>query len=384
MPASELTNMFETSLRLEEAMKEKEWEELQASIPLEMESTQKAADLYRSGQKLWIASDLERIEYELSHCKDMPSFTLRRFDGSLVSVKNPMYGVANPIWRPQIIFQDYWYLMIQDNPQAQLRDTLPYSFPYYSYFIEWENRTFGNFIASEAPSPDTAFEKVKEEWERSPSCDLLKRQLATVLGERKITKVLCFGLGDILLSSERALGSRYDLEMAILDQKKRLMQHMFGLTIATAARAGMGENVELFIQDPAYTQKGKKVLEKAGFTIVGDHGAGGLSKIDDNSAVFCCCGTLPMRQLIADLARPAIIVGGTFTHILTNKAYAPFACDTESPRSIELYKGYTRHDVGIVEPDQLELKDLKLFVRNEVKTDACVSNGAKVAVSSDN
>ncbi|KAI0827808.1 hypothetical protein F5Y06DRAFT_291079 [Hypoxylon sp. FL0890] len=377
MTAREILRGFGSSLKLGEAVQEEE-DELRRSFPLEIESTQKAADLYRSGQKLWIASDLERIEYELAHYKDMTSFTIRRIDGSMVSIKNPMYGVTNPIWWPWIVFQDYWYLTMKGYKETQLRDELPHSFPYYPYFITWANQAYEQFVDDDPPL-DTEFEEVKQEWERSPECDWLKRKLATVIGGRKITKVMCFALGSLDHSR-------------VHEKKKQLIQHMFALTVATAARAATGGDVELFAQEPWYTQPAKDVLKKAGFSIIGEHGAGGLAKIDDHSIVFSCCPAFPIRQIIADLARPAIIIGTWHESIFTDKKYVapilvsytcrdyPHPFDTVSPRTREMFKEYTSHDIEVVDPEERdlrELKDMKIHVRNDVTRGACMNEGIK-------
>lgn len=376
--------MFKPSLKFREAKQD----ELERDIPREIENTQKAADLYRSGQKLWIASDLERIEDELAHSKDMPSFTIRRIDGSTVSVKNPMYGIANPTWKPWVVFQDYWYLTMRGNGKASLRDVLPDSFPCYSYFISWENMTFLNFIAGEDPSLDGVFEETKQIWERSPSCNWLKRKLATVLGARKITKLLCFALGSFALPSKRE-APRLDtpedelqkLKAQLRRQKQTLLAHMLALTVASVAGAETGEDVEVFTQEPWYRPTCKNVLEKNGFSVIGEHGAGGLSKIDENSAVFSCCPAFPITQIIADIARPALIIGtGRVPHIFTKLEHSayPFQLDADSPRTIEMFKEYTCHDIGVAGAEMLDLRELKLYVRNDVMKDARVSEGEEM------
>ncbi|KAI1141730.1 hypothetical protein F5Y05DRAFT_271820 [Hypoxylon sp. FL0543] len=161
-----------------------------------------------------------------------------------------------------------------------------------------------------------------------------------------------------------------------------MIQHLFGLTAANAIRAATGEDVELFAQDPSHSRTTKELLEKAGFSIVGDYGAGGLSKIDDNSLVFACCPAFPIRQLVADLARPAIIIGNEYDHRHSGKLSYPFAFDTISPRTVEMFKEYTVHDIEVVDPEERdlgELSDMKMFVRNAVSTDACVSEGDESA-----
>lgn len=61
-------------------------------------SSQRAADLYDSGKKLWAKTDLRDIERQLSQSATLEEFTVRRIDGHLVQIQNPNFGVENPIW----------------------------------------------------------------------------------------------------------------------------------------------------------------------------------------------------------------------------------------------------------------------------------------------
>ena len=63
-----------------------------------MASSQRAADLYNSGTKLWRREDLLDIEQQLAEFSGAKQFTLRRVDGSVVHIKNPMFEVQKPIW----------------------------------------------------------------------------------------------------------------------------------------------------------------------------------------------------------------------------------------------------------------------------------------------
>jgi hypothetical protein len=61
-------------------------------------SSQRAADLYASDVKLWRKEDLVDIEKQLAESFTAEKFTVRRIDGSVVHIKNPMFGVQKPIW----------------------------------------------------------------------------------------------------------------------------------------------------------------------------------------------------------------------------------------------------------------------------------------------
>jgi hypothetical protein len=60
-------------------------------------SSQRAADLYDSGKKLWEKKDLRDIENQLAHSATIEVFTVRRIDGSLAYIQNPNFGVKTPI-----------------------------------------------------------------------------------------------------------------------------------------------------------------------------------------------------------------------------------------------------------------------------------------------
>jgi hypothetical protein len=54
--------------------------------------------LYDLGIKLWRKEDLVGIEQQLAQSRTTEKFTVRRIDGSVVHIKNPMFGVQKPIW----------------------------------------------------------------------------------------------------------------------------------------------------------------------------------------------------------------------------------------------------------------------------------------------
>jgi hypothetical protein len=61
-------------------------------------SSQRAADLYSSGTKLWTREDLKAIEQQLGQSYIMDRFSVRRIDGSIILISNPLFQVQNPIW----------------------------------------------------------------------------------------------------------------------------------------------------------------------------------------------------------------------------------------------------------------------------------------------
>lgn len=61
-------------------------------------SSQRVADMYDAGTKLWTKSDLVDIERQLENSATLDSFTIQSIDGKQLHVKNPLFGIQRPIW----------------------------------------------------------------------------------------------------------------------------------------------------------------------------------------------------------------------------------------------------------------------------------------------
>ncbi|KAI1387889.1 uncharacterized protein F4822DRAFT_295253 [Hypoxylon trugodes] len=339
-----------------------------------VENTQRVIDLYRSGAKLWTKSDLERIEHELANFKTTPTFNVRRIDGTMDSVKNSMFGVENLLWKPFITFQHYWYMVGTSYARtSSIRSAIPQSFPYYSYYITWENQAFIEFVAGEDTTLEAKFEDARKKWESSQTCNWLKRKLAILQGGRKVTKLICFGLGTMEPRSQldsRGSSSKYERDR-FKYQRSSMNQHALALTIAET----LGKDVPVLAQDPTYTMESRDVLKNNGITTVRDHGAGRSAMVDDESAVLFCYPSCLVRQLMADLARPALIVGNEGGTVMNDDQDVLFPYDAAFPRTREMFEGYTEHNFETMEPDKMRegIVDFRIWVRNDV-------NGASTQV----
>ncbi|KAJ5624339.1 hypothetical protein N7510_000648 [Penicillium lagena] len=89
------------------------------------------------------------------------------------------------------------------------------------------------------------------------------------------------------------------------------------LTIAQLCRGN--ETLPLLAQDPEYTEVAEDILTKKGFKIVGTHGAGGFAEIDEDSIIISPFAAAPVKQIIADLARPVLIISTGFDVFNSNE-----------------------------------------------------------------
>ncbi|KAL4805373.1 hypothetical protein BDV18DRAFT_140778, partial [Aspergillus unguis] len=268
-------------------------------------SSQKAADLYSSGTRLWTKKDLEDIEQQLRQSYTMERFSVRRIDGGIVQIYNPMFQVQDPIWKPHVKYQEYWQL-VKAQPNGPVETYLC------SYIVDWSNQTARNFRELIA-QPMQVFDEKQLLWQNSKTCSQLAALIQDVLGTNTVKKILCFGLGDFCRSAPEWLKKQHDSWDENLEVKNVMgcmIQHSMALTIAQLCRRN--ETLPLLAQDPDYTKVAEDILTKKEFKIVGTHGAGGFAEIDDDSIIISPFAAAPVKQIIADLARPLLIISTGF------------------------------------------------------------------------
>ncbi|KAH7035963.1 uncharacterized protein B0I36DRAFT_239713 [Microdochium trichocladiopsis] len=275
-------------------------------------SSQQSFTLYHAGARLWRQEDLVDIEQQLEHVNTAETFTLRRVDGSHIKIKNPMLGVENPIWSPFVRFREYWSL-VRSRPR-----NLPPEIYGCSYILEWENMSIEEY---RGPHPDCEawFRSYRETWQASATCQSVKTQITHILSSepgKTVSKVVCFGLGDLTFRSpdwwhiqnrERPEHEQETEHDCALDSS---VHHAVALTLKEAVTAASRTEVKLVTQDPSYTAESKSIVGRVApeFEFVGRHGAGGFSELSDDCVVFAPFVAAPINQIIADLARPAVII----------------------------------------------------------------------------
>ncbi|KAE8391188.1 hypothetical protein BDV23DRAFT_153545 [Aspergillus alliaceus] len=98
--------------------------------------------------------------------------------------------------------------------------------------------------------------------------------------------------------------------------------------------SGGDQKITCFAQDPAYTEVDVEILQPPGFQILWDPRA--FLEVDDSSIVFSCAAEVLVKQIVVDIARPAILIwdkvrdgeGGEFiagiVRILVSSGYVEF------------------------------------------------------------
>ncbi|KAI0146146.1 hypothetical protein GGR57DRAFT_293511 [Xylariaceae sp. FL1272] len=139
-----------------------------------------------------------------------------------------------------------------------------------------------------------AYRKIKEEWKTSEHYTQLQEILHSVRSTPVITKFIGMALGPLVIGS--------------VISKPPILQHALLRTlheILTKRNIYLPE-ARTYVQDPAYTQRDMEVLRLAGFTVLDDPQA--LLELEESSLLLCISPDLPIKEIVADICRPSIII----------------------------------------------------------------------------
>ncbi|KAI1801463.1 hypothetical protein F4811DRAFT_564000 [Daldinia bambusicola] len=335
-------------------------------------SSQYMEDLYLSGVKLWRKRDLADIEKQLSQFRTLEKFTIRRVDGSIIHIENPMFGVGRPSWLPTVLFKQYWRLVYADDGE----DPETYSC---SYLIQWENRAALDSRGL-IENSRSLFAENKRLWDNSITCDSFKPLIRKLLYGRKISNIVCFGIGDICRHPPEwwRLGHGPDwqqTEAALM--ASRVMQYSMILSVANEIRSITGDAVRILTQDPEYVDETTEILKENGFEVVGQFGAGGFAEVDEESIVFDAFACAPIKQVVADIARPTLFIApaddGTFSQ--SDIQYK----DGESPRTKQMWQEYESQDFPVAPSEEMSMVILSMLKIHARKTTESVATATPVA-----
>jgi len=147
----------------------------------------------------------------------------------------------------------------------------------------------------DADSTRQDFNSGVQAWRQTEECKRIESLLETEALPANITKIVAFALGDIA----RARSA----------QARHICQHALVLCVRDALerRQGPGQPaIQCFAQEPAYSDVDGKVLGEAGITVLRD--PRGFLEVDDQTVVISIAPNIPVRQVVADIARPAVLM----------------------------------------------------------------------------
>lgn len=168
-----------------------------------------------------------------------------------------------------------------------------------------------------------AFRAKFEDWQRSKECGRVRAILESATLPGPITKIVAFACASLYKNRVRA--SCY--------------QHALMLTVKEILEDRQHESVQCFAQDPDYTDGDKAVLGSEGIVVLDDPRA--FLEVDNQSVVISRGANICVRQIVGDIARPAMMMWDT---VMSEKKAPRRWLD---PR--ELFKSFTMEAPGELE-----------------------------------
>ncbi|KAI0415185.1 hypothetical protein F5X98DRAFT_227654 [Xylaria grammica] len=145
------------------------------------------------------------------------------------------------------------------------------------------------------PAEDfSTYQAIEQHWRTSQHYKELQEILATMEIPFTLTKVIALALGALILGSQVCKG--------------HVLQHALVSAVHSALvqRGILSVLSRQYVQDPAYTQRDKGMLHSAGLTVLDDPQA--LLELDESSVLVCINPEIPIKDIVADICRPAIII----------------------------------------------------------------------------
>lgn len=133
-------------------------------------------------------------------------------------------------------------------------------------------------------------------WQDSEECRKLTSALMEHTTPDKMTKLVAFACGTMLDSD-------------IDPDQRSISQHALILTVKSILQtknAPADAEIKCYAQDPKYSDADRTAIEEAGIQVLED--PHGFLEVDDSSVVLSFSPHVPVRQIVADLARPAIMI----------------------------------------------------------------------------
>ncbi|KAI0811349.1 hypothetical protein GGR55DRAFT_96689 [Xylaria sp. FL0064] len=323
--------------------------------------------LYNDGHPLWTREHLLSIQRQLAA---KPEFiTTHPLIGPSIDWVQPHYGDPKVEWQTRVEFEGWRYLT-HPKTEPAVKESLS------SLVICGENITIKEFDDSLRQDTDENlgkfFDATQETWATSRARYLIEELLSGYELPPTINKIVCFGLGNGVCRRD------YDA----------CSQYAAALTIRAYLENRLGHEVQLLTQDPEYTRTSRDILGNAGFNIVGMNGLDRFLEVDDNSLVLSIYPGVCVKEILAELARPAIIIDLPSNPEDLNwaeKFYAEFKqytpqdenldletelsifrdkANPDTPRTIAMFEEY--HDAGRWSPSEevpLWTTDMEVWVR---------------------
>ncbi|KAJ0413657.1 hypothetical protein BJY00DRAFT_319597 [Aspergillus carlsbadensis] len=182
-------------------------------------------------------------------------------------------------------------------------------------------------------------------WEESDTWSQVKRTLLATHALTSVKRIVAFACGT-MSHTDDIPGASYD----------SIFQHALLTTTQSLLQRETEGQILCSVQDPAYTDADRAVLDTHGIRVLDD--PEGFLEVDGESLIFSCCPNVPVKQIVVDLARPAVIIWDRV------KDGSSGGTDPDSPRVQQVMaQSYDALEF----PYEEHFGDLVIYVRRELR-----------------
>jgi len=139
------------------------------------------------------------------------------------------------------------------------------------------------------------FTSIKQSWEVSEQ----RSQLQSIISTKTLShvnKIVAFACGGMAFYDKYPTIARSAYQHALIVTLREVLSQW----------QNPGHGIKCYAQDPGYTSIDKEVLKRSGVIVVDD--PQGFLEVDDSTAVLSFGANVPVRQIIADISRPAMMI----------------------------------------------------------------------------
>ncbi|KAJ5702666.1 hypothetical protein N7488_010214 [Penicillium malachiteum] len=135
------------------------------------------------------------------------------------------------------------------------------------------------------------FQETLQAWEKSETCENFKSTLCSVVSGHEIDNIIGFACGSIALEGNEQCAVQTAVLLTVRNWLKERDED---------------RRIPCYLQDPMNTDIDREVLADWDVEILDD--PRGWLKVDERSVVLSVAPNVPVREIIADIARPAILI----------------------------------------------------------------------------
>lgn len=130
-------------------------------------------------------------------------------------------------------------------------------------------------------------------WEATDHYRQLQSTLSELSAPLDINKITAFALGSLTFQSQLSPAN--------------ILQHALHLALSKLLIPS-SQDLRWYAQDPLYTDPDKQALEAVGIAVLDDPHV--FLEVDNHSIVLSIGPDVPVKQIITDISRPAVIIWG--------------------------------------------------------------------------